>query len=206
MPSTNKKTPVANLRKKVTVSARARTSVRKSKKPSSELHGSYIQQVSTVTATVKDTVTTTNPQAAPSPSNDAILSLLQEMNRSNQDIVRRIDALERQQSANSTPIVLRSQSRVHCNLASFLTYSVPDSTQGHQADLQNLHVTAKDKKEHGDQGKKRIVYDDLTLTQWGVGQLTNVHEMKDPGVMRQALLQTIFSPKRCYIFALASYP
>ena len=295
MPSTNKKTPVANLRKKVTASARARTSVRKSKKPSSELHGSYIQPVSTVTATVNDTVTTTNPQTAPSSSNDAILSLLQEMNRSNQDIVRRIDALERQQSANSTPIVLRSQSRVHGNLALFPAYSVPDPTQGLQADLQNVHVTAKDTRElrdpvtaelrvpashqpstaatntrqcqdsrrdavihsldalcnnptlsqavsqilstyqgqakmdaaqgkasntrrsgrfnatdivttppelrwanegyHGGQGKKRIVYVELTLTQWAVGQLTKVHQMKDPGVMRQALLQTVLALK-----------
>ena len=48
---------------------------------------------------------------------------------------------------------------------------------------------------HGGQGKKHILYDDLTLTQWAVGQLTNVHQMKDPGVMRQALLQTILALK-----------
>ena len=121
--------------------------MRKSKKPSIELHGSYIQPVSTVTATANNTVTTTNPQAAPSSSNDAILSLLQDMNRSNQDIVRQMDALERQQSANSTPIVLRSQSRVHGNLAPFPIHSVSDPTQGHQAGLQNLHATVKDTRD-----------------------------------------------------------
>ena len=295
MPSTKKKTPAANLKKKVTASARARTSVRKPKKPSNELHGSYIQPVSTVTATVNDTVTSTNPQIGISSSNDAILSLLQDMNRSNQDIVRRIDALERQQSTNSTPIALRSQSRVHGNLGSFPTRSMSDPTQGHQAGFQSLHTAIKDVREprdpitadhnlpgshqpstatmntlhcqdprrdtiissldalrsnptlsqavsqilstyegqakldaaqgkapntrrsgrfnatdivttppelrwanegfHGGQGKKWILYDDLTLNQWAVGQLTKVHQIKDPGVMRQALLQTILALK-----------
>ena len=129
MPSTRKKTPAANLKKKVTASARARVSVRKAKKASSELHGSYIEPVSTVTATVNDTVTTSNDRIAHSSSNDAILSLLQDMNRSNQDRVRRIDPLEHQQSANSSPIVMRSQSQVHSHLASFTTDSISDPTQ-----------------------------------------------------------------------------
>ena len=150
MPSAKNKTPATNLKKKVTASARARTSVRKPKKPSSELHGSYIQPVSTVTATVNDSITSTNPQTATSSSNDAILSLLQDMNRSNQDIVRRIDALERQQSTNSTPIALRSQSRVHSNLASFPTHSMPAPTQGPQAGFQSLHTAIKDVREPRD--------------------------------------------------------
>ena len=127
MPSTKKKTPAANLKKKATASARARVSVRKAKKVSSELYGSYIQPVSTVTATV----TTTNDQISHSSSNDAILSLLQDMNKSNQDLVRQIDALERQKSANSTSILMRSQSGVHSHLASFPTHSISDPTQGH---------------------------------------------------------------------------
>ena len=295
MPSTKKKTPAANLRKKVTASARARTSVRKTKKASSELHGSYIQPVSTVTATANDTVTATSTQIAPSSTNDAILSLLQDMNRSNQEIVKRIDILERQQSANLTPIVARSQSRVHSNLPLFPAHSTSDPTEGHHVGFQSLQTTIKDPGEHrdlistepnpsashqpsmaavntlqwqdsrrdavvpsldalcsnptlsqavsqilstyegqakldaaqgkasntrrsgrfnatdivttppelrwanegfhGGQGKKHILYDDLTLTQWAVGQLSNVHQMKDPGVMRQALLQTILALK-----------
>ena len=144
MPSTKKKTPAANSRKKVTASARALISVRKARKVPSELHGSYIQPVSTVTATVNDTVTTTNAQMAPSSSNDAILSLLQDMNKFNQDIVRQIDALEHQQAANSTPIVMRSQSRVHSHLASFPTHTVSDPTQGHYVGFQDLQTTGKD--------------------------------------------------------------
>ena len=149
MPSTKKKTPAANLRKKVTASARARTSVRKTKKVSSELHGSYIQPVSTVTATANDTVTATSTQLAPSSTNDAILSLLQDMNRSNQQIVKRIDILERQQSANSTPIVARSQSRVHSNPL-FPAHLTSDPTQGHHVGFQSLQTTIKDPREHRD--------------------------------------------------------
>ena len=150
MPSTRKKTPAANLKKKVTASARARVSVRKAKKASSELHGSYIEPVSTVTATVNDTVTTSKDRIAHSSSNDAILSLLQDMNRSNQDLVRRIDPLEHQQSANSTPIVMRSQSQVHSHLASFTTDSISDPTQGHQAGLQGPQTIVKDTSEPRD--------------------------------------------------------
>ena len=117
---------------------------------SSELDGSYSQPVSTVTATVNDIVTTTNAQIAPSSSNDAILSLLQDMNKSNQDIVRRIDALEHQQSANSSPIVMRSQSGVHSHLPSFPTNSVSDLTQGYQVGFKSLQTTAKDTREPRD--------------------------------------------------------
>ena len=48
---------------------------------------------------------------------------------------------------------------------------------------------------HGGHGKKHTLYDDLTLTQWVVGQLSNVYQMKDPGVMKKALLQTILALK-----------
>ena len=72
------------------------------------------------------------------------------MNKSNQDIVRLIDALERQQSANSTPIVMRSQSRVHSHLPSFSTNSVSDPTQGHQVGFQGRQTTAKDTREPRD--------------------------------------------------------
>ena len=48
---------------------------------------------------------------------------------------------------------------------------------------------------HVGQGKKDTLYDDLTLTQWAVSQLSNAYQMKDPGLMRQALLQTILALK-----------
>ena len=46
---------------------------------------------------------------------------------------------------------------------------------------------------HGSKGKKRILYDDLSLPQWAVGQLTNVHQIQDPTLLRQALLQVILT-------------
>ena len=48
---------------------------------------------------------------------------------------------------------------------------------------------------HSGQGKKRVVYDDLSLTQWAVGQLSNVYLMKDAAVSKQVLLQVILALK-----------
>ena len=42
-------------------------------------------------------------------------------------------------------------------------------------------------------GNKRIGYDDLTLPQWAAGQLTNVLQIKDTALMKQALLQVVLS-------------
>ena len=39
------------------------------------------------------------------------------------------------------------------------------------------------------------MYDDLSLTQWAVGQLSNVYQMKDAVVSKQALLQVILALK-----------
>ena len=44
---------------------------------------------------------------------------------------------------------------------------------------------------HGSTSKKRTLYDDLTLSEWAVGQLTNVYLMKDSQTSKQALLQVI---------------
>ena len=46
---------------------------------------------------------------------------------------------------------------------------------------------------HGSKGKKQVLYDDLSLPQWAVGQLTNVHKIQDPTLLRQALLQVILA-------------
>ena len=73
MPSTNKKTPATNIRRKVTASARARTSITKPKKASNDLNESYIQHVSTVSDTVNHTVMVNPTQPTSSSSNDAIL-------------------------------------------------------------------------------------------------------------------------------------
>ena len=40
-------------------------------------------------------------------------------------------------------------------------------------------------------GKKRPVYDDITMAQWVSGQLTNVYNIQDPILLKQVLLQVI---------------
>ena len=46
---------------------------------------------------------------------------------------------------------------------------------------------------HGGQGRKRVMYDDLSLPQWVAGQLLNIYHIKDHDLARHALLQTIYS-------------
>ena len=48
---------------------------------------------------------------------------------------------------------------------------------------------------NGNSGKKRILYDELTMAQWVTGQLTNVYHISDPNLAKQALLQVIQSMK-----------
>ena len=42
---------------------------------------------------------------------------------------------------------------------------------------------------HASNGKKRLTYDELSLPQWVAGQLTNIHAMSDPILVKQAILQ-----------------
>ena len=48
---------------------------------------------------------------------------------------------------------------------------------------------------HAPAGKKKVAYDDLTLPQWTVGQLSNIFYMKDPKTVKHALLQVILAMK-----------
>ena len=45
----------------------------------------------------------------------------------------------------------------------------------------------------GGQGKKRLTYDELSLSQWVAGQLANIYNIQDHTLARQALLQVIHS-------------
>ena len=276
MSSVNKKTPVTNVRKKVTASARAKTSVRKPRTKTTAHNGSYLQHpVSTEEIIAKDTGMSST---VPKDTNDAILTLLQEMSKANEGIVHRIDVLKHQQSLNSTPLIGKQQSRVHIDpnpapaMAALLAPQVSRSTNENYTLGQNsiigrvYHMVADNNQEiphpllpysmrtgeqnlhhdsvvpsleslhqnstlsqavsrimatydgharmevvkiqqsppetrwaneefHSGQGKKRVVYDDLSLTQWAVGQLSNVYQMKDTVVSKQALLQVILALK-----------
>ena len=46
---------------------------------------------------------------------------------------------------------------------------------------------------HGGQGRKRVMYDDLSLPQWVAGKPLNMYHIKDHDLARHALLQTIYS-------------
>ena len=297
MPSHAKKTPATTGRKKVTASARAKTSIKKPRKVSMVgQDGSYIQDpVSTVT----HTVTSSSPRIPSTSTNDAILTILQDMQQTNKDIVQRIVTLERKQSICPTSLASTSNSQVqvhtdrmgsrgstgkqsnmshtrdgdlvlnqirshsiaglgvrpHVNIQEShqLTNSplkqltpVPDQNPHHDSIIPNIDTLrqnptisqavsqllatyetqakaeasqgkASNKRSgrynttdtshtsperrwanegyFGSQGKKRQAYDDLTLTQWVVGQLSNVYQIKDPNVSKQALLQVILAMK-----------
>ena len=46
---------------------------------------------------------------------------------------------------------------------------------------------------HGIGGRKRTLYDDLTIQEWAVGQLSNVYQIQNPLLVKQVLLQVILS-------------
>ena len=46
---------------------------------------------------------------------------------------------------------------------------------------------------HGIGGRKRTLYDDLTIQEWAVGQLYNIYHIQDPLLVKQVLLQVILS-------------
>ena len=48
---------------------------------------------------------------------------------------------------------------------------------------------------HAGNGRKRVTYDDLTLPQWVVGQLMNIHQMQDMVTLKHALMQVILAAK-----------
>ena len=48
---------------------------------------------------------------------------------------------------------------------------------------------------HGSNGKKRLLYDDLSMPQWVAGQLTNILHMHDHNISKQALVQVIAAMK-----------
>ena len=296
MQSHSKKPPVTTGRKKVTASARAKTSIRKQRKLSTAgQDGSYIQDpVSTVT----HTVTSSSPRIPGTSHNDAILTILQEMQQTNKDIVQRIVTLEKNQAICPTSLVSpsSSQTQVHTDpmvlcrtadkqsnmslardgdpvsnqtgshsiaglgvrprvniqeshqptnsprqfttvtdqnphhdsiipnidtlrqhpsisqavtqlLATYETQVKTEASQGKTSNKRsgryNTTDTAHTSPEKrwanegylGSQGKKRQAYDDLMLTQWVVGQLSNVYQIKDPYISKQALLQVIMVMK-----------
>ena len=100
MASSKKELP--NAIKRVTASARARTSVKKSKRATvSELDGLYVQKVK---RTVSTADVGTNQQPALHSDNELILSMLRDIKDSNEALSKRMDEVEQQAVRDSTPI------------------------------------------------------------------------------------------------------
>ena len=114
MPSSKKELP--NARKRVTASARARTSVKKTRKVGvSELDGSYLQKAG---KTVSSSGVANQRQPAEQSANETILSLLQDIKQSNESLSKRMDKVEQQAVQGSTPINPRSHTFEPKDLAS----------------------------------------------------------------------------------------
>ena len=48
---------------------------------------------------------------------------------------------------------------------------------------------------HSTGGKRRVVYDDLSLPEWVSGQLNNIYQIQAPVILKKVLLQTIMALK-----------
>ena len=58
---------------------------------------------------------------------------------------------------------------------------------------------------HGVNGRKCIVYDDLSLPEWALGQLSNIFQIQHPAKVRKALLQTIMALKETTLLPWPAY-
>ena len=91
-------------------------------------------------------------------------------------------------------------------LASYDSHNRLESSQGkphRRSGRYNTHDTVSVAPEvrwpnegfHGSNGKKRLLYDDLSMPQWVAGQLTNILHMQDQATSKQALIQVIAAMK-----------
>ena len=116
MHSSSKKTPATTGRKKVMASSRAESSIKRQRKTTAGQNGFYIQDP---VDTVKHTVTSSSTRIYGMSHIDTILTILQEMQQANKDVVQRIVTLEKNQSISSTSMASTpgSQNQVHTDLS-----------------------------------------------------------------------------------------
>ena len=105
MPSHHKKSPATEGKRKTRASDKARTSPRKNKKakPSSINDGSYLQLQVQQQITVS-TVTSDPQSTIPASTGQVILEMLNKLDASNQELSKRMDRFERNDSISSTPL------------------------------------------------------------------------------------------------------
>ena len=129
MPSARK--PLPSDRNKVTASARARTSVRKTgTRKVSQLDGSYLEKL----FGKKDSTAKNNQPSSSGPSsNGAILSMLQEIKDSNTALAQRMDRVKQTAARGGTPLNLRSHAHAIPTHSSQMGSPVLNSNQGEVA-------------------------------------------------------------------------
>ena len=133
MPGNNKKTPISNTRKRVTVSVRARVSTKKVKRNGNHnSDGSYLQEQPPETVSTVATGSSTSTVS----SNENIVALLQQLNDSNKMLIDRRDKIE--QKVPKSPTL---PPRSHCDAMphhtnSTLPQSHVSSIPGNRLDIQ----------------------------------------------------------------------
>ena len=140
MPSSKKELP--NARKCVTASARARTSVKKTRQVEvSELDGSYLQKTKK-TVSHSDAVKKGKP--AGQSDSESILSLLQEIKHSNELLSKRMDKVEQHAVQGSTPINPRSHTLEPKGLSSQPVSPQQPSQPANSANYLRDHLNIQD--------------------------------------------------------------
>ena len=194
MPSSKKEIP--NARKRVTASARARTSVKKQKRMvASELDGSYVQKSKKTvsTACVKE-----KQQPVSHPDNEAILSILKDIKESNDALSKRMDKVERQAARDSTPINPRSHAFDHRGISLPNSPQQPSQSAG-MGDQMRDHMNIHDFRQqypqpatvagpHHGQGQPTRQHqssqgmEHMTYTRDNAGQLPDRHDAVIPSI------------------------
>ena len=123
--------------------------------------------------------TATAPQSSRDPDRDSILPGI--------DVLRRNPTVSQAVSSVLASYVEQIQSQVLQGKQASKRYNTTDTTTALP------EYRWPNEGYHGSKGKKRVIYDDLSLPQWAVGQLTNIYQIQDPTLLRQALLQVILA-------------
>ena len=123
MPSTRKKSPTSAAKKKTLTSTKNKNSVKKPAKKNKSMavnDGSYLQSQSIEGLSSQGAVSTaanvatsqhSNHEESVASTNQAILTMLQKLDASNQVLSKRMDDLERQGAVSSTPMALPTSQR-----------------------------------------------------------------------------------------------
>ena len=122
-----------------------------------------------------------------------------ENDRRKEGVLPDLNALRQNQTVSQAvaQLVASYEQQARLDVAQGRQSSVKRSGRYNTADIVTAppHLRWANEGFHAGNGKKRVMYDDLTLSQWVVGQLTNIHQMQDMVMLKQALMQVILAAK-----------